>query len=108
MNSLQCCDGLDTQLGSSVGSRTRRRGSSWRVLLQSKGQSNRGRPRSGVWQSQDVVLARAANVGDGLVLDLDASSAIVGNDVALDVGLAVAPIDDDAVKGALLNLVAPD
>ena len=61
-----------------------------------------------VRQCLDVVLAGAADVRNGLVLNLDASLTVVSDDVALDVGLTVLTIDENAIVRALLDLIAPD
>ena len=59
-------------------------------------------------QRHDVLLGCSAYVRNGILHDLDAALTIIGNDIATDVRLAVLPEDDNAVKGALLDFVAPD
>ncbi len=59
-------------------------------------------------QFSDIVLGRATDVGLSVFHDLDATLAVVCDDIASDVRLAVRPEDDDSIEGTLLDLIPPD
>lgn len=64
--------------------------------------------RNGLRKCHDVFFASSADVSDGVLHDLDATLTVVCDDVAPDVRFAVLTEHDDAVEGALFDLVAPD